>query len=516
MNNNEYIEPNEVIYSEIPKRSTIKNHVGKKFKENILLFSTILSVIIGSVLGFYLRKYTKIEPNKKQYFGFLGEIFLRMLKFFILPLISSSLICGIASLGIAKRTANVALKAFVYYLTTTFLAVILGLILVVIIHPGAVSQNKIGDQTTDILNGQKISPLDTALDLIRNLFPDNIIQVGFVQFESKIVPKYKLNGTNDTHEIDYWYPVPGERPAMNVLGLVMFCLVFGCTISRMDNHGKFLYDFCEAINEALIQIIGYVMMFSPIGICSLICGSIISMEDISEIFEKISMYTLTVLLGLFIHGFMVLPSIYLILTRRNVFIYAKNMIEALLVALATSSSNATLPVTFKCIEEKNKIPKSISRFVLPVGATINMDGTALYEAVGAIFIAQMHNIHLSLADYVVTSFTATLASIGAAGIPSAGLVTMVVVLSALNLPQSHISLIYAVDWFLDRFRTMVNVWGDSIGTGIVAHLCEKEQLNAEKFKFQEFNSCNERSCTEPDFVLNKAFAIEDNTYETAL
>lgn len=174
---------------------------------------------------------------------------------------------------------------------------------------------------------------------------------------------------------------------MNVLGLVMFCLIFGFTISKMDTNGKFLYEICEALNEALTRIISYVMIFSPIGICSLICGSIINMDDLSNIFEKISLYTLTVLLGLFIHGFLVLPAIYLIFTRRNIFIYAKNMIEALLVALATSSryvlifffklifilnSNASLPVTFKCIEEKNKISKSISRFVLPVGATINM------------------------------------------------------------------------------------------------------------------------------------------------
>lgn len=166
MNNNEYIEPNEVIYSEIRKKSTFKNQFGQKLKENILLFSTVLSVIIGSILGLYIRN-AKIEPNKKQYFGFLGEIFLRMLKFLILPLIFSSLICGIASLGMANRTASVAFKAFIYYISTTLLAVILGLILVVIIHPGVKSQPSNSNQTLEILNGQKISPLDTALDLLR-------------------------------------------------------------------------------------------------------------------------------------------------------------------------------------------------------------------------------------------------------------------------------------------------------------------------------------------------------------
>lgn len=143
-----------------------------------------------------------------------------------------------------------------------------------------------------------------------------------------------------------------------------------------------------------------------------------------------------------------MPTVYLILTRKNVLKFGKNMSEALLVALATASSAATLPITFKCIEEKNKISKMISRFVLPVGATINLDGTALYEAVASIFIAQLNGMSLTFVDLVVTSITATLASIGAAGIPSAGLVTMIIVLSALNIPADQISLIYAVDWFL--------------------------------------------------------------------
>lgn len=172
------------------------------------------------------------------------------------------------------------------------------------------------------------------------------------------------------------------------------------------------------------------------------------MEDPAEIFKSISYYMLTVLVGLSIHGLIVLPLIYLIIARRNVFRFMFNMLEALLIALATSSSSASLPVTFKCIEEKNKIPKIISRFVLPVGATVNMDGTALYEAVAAIFIAQVNNRPLPFVDLLVTSVTATLASIGAAGVPSAGLITMVIVLSALGLPQDQISLIYAVDWLL--------------------------------------------------------------------
>ncbi|CAF0914845.1 unnamed protein product [Brachionus calyciflorus] len=482
----------EGIYSEIPKKYSMKSEFRKQFKENLLLAFTILSVIIGVIIGFILRKYTTLTPVQKQYSVFMGEIFLRMLKFLILPLISSSLICGIASLGSANKAANVASKALFYYMSTTFLAVLLGLFLVITIKPGVNNKSKIMNSINqDFLSDRKISPFDTILDLIRNLFPDNLIQMSFVQYESKILPKYKSplinssNNFNSTKELDYWYPVPSQRQGINVLGLVMFCLVFGFTISKMEKYGQLLLELFEAINEASIKIISYVMLFSPIGICSLICGSILNMDDPKIVFEKISLYVLTVLLGLIIHGCIILPGIYLIVTKRNIFFFAKNMIEAFLIAIATSSSNATLPVTFKCIEFKNKIPKSISRFVLPVGATINMDGTALYEAIAAIFIAQINNLHLTFVDYMVTSFTATLASIGAAGVPSAGLVTMVIVLSALNLPQTQISLIYAVDWFLDRFRTLVNVWGDSIGAGIVSHLCEEDSQEIKNLEERE-------------------------------
>ncbi|CAF0926319.1 unnamed protein product [Didymodactylos carnosus] len=164
----------------------------------------------------------------------------------------------------------------------------------------------------------------------------------------------------------------------------------------------------------------------------------------------------TVMAGLTIHGFILLPTLLFLFTRRNPF------------------NSATLPVTYKCVEEKNHVDPRISRFMLPVGATVNMDGTALYEAVAAIYIAQLNNISLNAVKIITTSFTATLASIGAASIPQAGLVTMVIVLNALGLPSDEVKVIYAVDWLLDRFRTVINVWGDSIGCAIVEKLSSKE------------------------------------------
>jgi len=196
--------------------------------------------------------------------------------------------------------------------------------------------------------------------------------------------------------------------------------------------------------------------------------------DFAELAAQLGLYMVTVLLGIGIHFFIILPTIFVTVTRRNPLTYYLNMLPAIATAFGTDSSSATMPVTLRCVEENNGIDKRISRFVIPVGATINMDGTALYEAVACVFIAQTYNINLGFGGMITTAITATLAAVGAAGIPSAGLVTMVMVLNAVNLPLGMISVLLTVDWFLDRFRTITNVMGDAIGCAIVQKCCQAE------------------------------------------
>uniref|UniRef100_A0A3B3U4T6 Amino acid transporter n=1 Tax=Poecilia latipinna TaxID=48699 RepID=A0A3B3U4T6_9TELE len=214
--------------------------------------------------------------------------------------------------------------------------------------------------------------------------------------------------------------------------------------------------------------------YFPFGIVFLVAGKILEMSDPSAMGKKLGFYAITVVFGLVLHGLFILPAMYFFITKKSPIVYIRGILQALLIALATSSSSATLPITFKCLLENNHIDRRIIRFVLPVGATINMDGTALYEAVAAIFIAQVNNYELDFGQIITISITATAASIGAAGIPQAGLVTMVIVLTSVGLPTDDITLIIAVDWALDRFRTMVNVMGDALATGIMAHICRKD------------------------------------------
>jgi len=258
------------------------------------------------------------------------------------------------------------------------------------------------------------------------------------------------------------------------MGLVVFSTVLGVCLSKMGRQGKPLLDFFRSLSEAMMIITNWVIWLSPVGVCFLVAAQLLQSDDIEEILSKLGWYFITVLLGLFIHGFIILPFIYGVVTRSFPFKFILNMTQALFTAFGTSSSSATLPITIDLLETKNGVDPRVSRFVLPIGATINMDGTALYEAVAAIFIAQIQGVPLSLGNIVAISITATAASIGAAGIPQAGLVTMVMVLNTVGLSAEYVSYIIPVDWLLDRFRTAINVLGDSLGAGLVDYISKDE------------------------------------------
>jgi solute carrier family 1 (high affinity glutamate transporter) protein 1 len=232
----------------------------------------------------------------------------------------------------------------------------------------------------------------------------------------------------------------------------------------------------DGVNQAMMKIVHLLIYFAPIGVMALIGGIVAENRgSVDQLLHSLGLYSLTVILGLLLHAFITLPLLLIFLGRKKPWPYFLNMGQALATAFTTASSSATLPITMECVSEKNEVDNRAASFVLPLGATINMDGTALYEAVAALFIAQVSGIDLSFGQQVVVFLTATLASIGAAGIPHAGTVMMVMVLAAVNLPMEGIGLIFAVDWFLDRCRTTVNVWGDSVGAAVIAQTREMKQ-----------------------------------------
>ncbi|XP_074662813.1 excitatory amino acid transporter-like isoform X2 [Tubulanus polymorphus] len=470
----------------------------KWLKDNLLLVLTVASVILGILFGFIIR-IAEPSADAIMLISFPGDLLMRMLKMLILPLIVSSLISGLSQLD-ARSSGKMGSFALAYYFSTTILAAILGIILVLSIHPGHPSIRADNNKEFEAAaKHQQVATLDAFLDLLRNMFPENLIEACIAQYTTKYVQKEVkedvinaslANLTTTTTEI---IPTVAGSPenitnttqyikikkvgtvdGMNVLGVVCFSIIFGIVLGQMGEAAQLMVDFFMVLNEVVMRIVQIIIWYSPFGIMCLIIGKILEIESLSETAAQLGMYIVTVLIGLIIHGGITLPLLYFAVTRKNPLTFFKGMLQAWVTALGTSSSAATLPITFRCLEENLGIDKRVTHFVLPVGATINMDGTALYEAIAAIFIAQMNGVYLDAGQIVTVSFTATLASVGAASIPSAGLVTMLMVLTSVGLPTGDISLIVAVDWLLDRIRTSVNVLGDSFGAGIVAHLSRAE------------------------------------------
>uniref|UniRef100_A0A669DDL0 Amino acid transporter n=1 Tax=Oreochromis niloticus TaxID=8128 RepID=A0A669DDL0_ORENI len=453
----------------------------------------LVGVILGAVAGMLLRVASPIHPDIVMVIAFPGDILMRMLKMLILPLIISSLITGLAGLD-AKSSGRLGTRAMIYYMTTTVIAAILGVILVLVIHPG---NPKLKENLGEGEKNDDVSSLDAFFDLIRNLFPENLVQACFQQIQTvtkkvEVVIEEDVNATtmeglvaNITKEPQYVIKKSLQfKSGMNVLGLIGFFIAFGICMGKMGEKARLMIEFFNILNEIVMKLVIMIMWYSPFGIACLICGKIISIKDLEVVARQLGMYMVTVIIGLIIHGAIFLPSIYFVITRKNPFTFFLGIFQAWITALGTASSAGTLPVTFRCLEENLGIDKRVTRFVLPVGATINMDGTALYEAVAAIFIAQMNGVNLDPGQIITVSLTATLASVGAASIPSAGLVTMLLILTAVGLPTQDISLLVAVDWLLDRFRTSVNVVGDSYGAGIVYHMskAELDELDAHMAK----------------------------------
>uniref|UniRef100_A0A3B4EW09 Amino acid transporter n=1 Tax=Pundamilia nyererei TaxID=303518 RepID=A0A3B4EW09_9CICH len=486
-----------------------------KIMKNMVLTLTILGVFLGSISGMLLRHISPLPPDVIMIIAFPGEILMRMLKMLILPLVVSSLVTGLAGLD-AKSSGRLGTRAMVYYMSTTVIAAVLGVVLVLAIHPG---NPKLRANLGQGKKNDDVSSVDALFDLIRNLFPENLVQACFQQVGvSQMVFVHRKNVIHMTRAPPQFTVKRSLqfKSGMNVLGLIGFFVAFGVIMGKMGEKAKLMLEFFNVLNEIVMRLVGAIMWYSPVGIACLICGKIISIADLEVVARQLGMYMVTVIVGLIIHGGIFLPLIYFIIVKEDPYKFFMGIFQAWVTALGTASSAGTLPVTFRCLEENLGIDKRVTRFVLPVGATINMDGTALYEAVAAIFIAQMNGISLDWGQIVTVSMTATLASVGAASIPSAGLVTMLLILTAVGLPTQDISLLVAVDWLLDRFRTSVNVVGDSYGAGIVYHLSKDEldsfdaqQVRMDDFEMAKTQSFFENNTNQNMYAHHNSVLIDD-------
>jgi proton glutamate symport protein len=393
-----------------------------------LHYQILIMLVAGGLFGFYF-------PSSTKYTNWMGEIFLRGLNMIIIPLILCSITTGVASVGSSGNLGRLGFKTLAYYVFSTLAAIVTGFFFVSILKPGVGAE--LGFQAP-------VEEIAAATD-------------NFGRTLIKIVP------TNIFEAM-----VQGQ-----MLSIIFFAILFGYFITRVNEKSKqILTDFINSALEVIMKLTLFVIKFTPLGIFS-ITAKVIAQQiqmgnNVGEVISRLGIYFITVMLGLLVHGFITLPLSVKILGKANPLKHLRNMATPLLTAFSTSSSNATLPLSMEAVEEKDGVSNKITSFTLPLGATINMNGTALYECVAVIFIAQAYGIDLTFGQQIVVITTALFAAIGAAGIPMAGLVMMAVVLNAVGLPLEGIGLILAVDRILDMFRTTINVYGDTCCAVIIA------------------------------------------------
>ena len=399
------------------------------------LSSKILSgMVLGIILGLVLNSLGGADPDQTpliawivdNIFDVIGKVFVLSLKLLVVPLVFFSLVCGSASMGEDVKMGQVAFKTIALYLVTTAIAVSLALTIANIVDPG------VGINTAEAANYvAKAAP--SFKDVFIGIFPSNPFQA----------------------------MVEG-----NMLQVIVFAILVGVAILQAGESGKTVLRGCQMISDVIMRMVAILMNLAPYGVFCLL-AKLFTSQGFSAIIN-LALYFGTIVFVLFLHASVVYTSLFALLTRLNPLTLFKNMRPALLFAFSTSSSNATMPITLNVARTRVGAHNSIASFTIPLGATVNMDGTAIMQGIATVFIAQAYGLDLTMSEYLAVVATATLASIGTAGVPGVGLITLAMVLQQVGLPVEGIGLIIGVDRLLDMMRTVVNVSGDGMVTAVVA------------------------------------------------
>lgn len=420
------------------------------FKKIPLHTQIITGLVLGLIFGLVVIKTSIPNSFTLDYIKPIGTIFINSLKMIAVPLVLASLIVGVSNLGDISKLSRIGGKTISIYLITTVLAISIGLILVNIFQPG------------------KSLPLETRENLMKMYEGDAGSKVGQAeqfQQQSPLQPIVDIVPENI-------FKATADNSAM--LQVVFFAILIGVALLQIPkSKANPVIAFFDGFNDVIIQIVNYIMMIAPLGVFALMASLIVEIagdnpDSALQLLLALLKYSLVVLGGLFIMTLAVYPLILKAFTKVPYRDFFKAIRPAQLLAFSTSSSSATLPVTMKQVEQELGVSEEVSSFVLPLGATVNMDGTSLYQGVAAVFIAQALGMELTFTQQLMIVLTATLASIGSAGVPGAGLIMLIIVLESIGVPAAGIALIIAPDRILDMFRTVVNVTGDAVVCTIVA------------------------------------------------
>jgi proton glutamate symport protein len=407
-----------------------------------ILISLVLAVLAGYLSG---TEGTLLGIKLYAVYTFIGALFMNALKMIIVPLIISSIITGVSGVGGSQGLGRLGGKTVLFYMTTSLLAILTGLLFVNVLNPGIVN----GEPAREVLGLGQEAVAEVA-EKVQGRSASDLSDV----FLSMVPPNIVLAAAEG-----------------QMLGLIFFSLLFGYFMTRIDKaSGDLLNRFWQGVADVMMGITDLIMKFAPLGVFGLVAKTVASIgpEQLDDLAVSLGTFTLSVLLALLVHVLVTLPVLLVLVARVNPLAHFKAMMPALLTAFSTASSSATLPLTMECVRDNAGVSNRTSSFVLPLGATVNMDGTALYECVAAMFIAQAYGLELSFVTQFTIVLVALLTSIGVAGIPAASLVAITIILASIGLPAEAIGLILAVDRILDMFRTSVNVFSDSCGAVLIA------------------------------------------------
>ncbi len=410
-----------------------------------ILIALVLAVLAGLAAG---EEAAVFGITFYSIFTFIGTLFLNALKMLIVPLIASSIIVGIAGIGSSGALGRLGGKTLIYYASTSLFAILVGLVVVNAIAPGIDEFGPVKDR------------------------------IGFSGDIAAIEGKVAGKGAGDVVEV-FLRMVPTNIVAAaangQMLGMIFFSLLFGFFMTRItEDYAEAQYNFWQGVYETMMKITDWVIMFAPIGVFALVAKVVASTGF--EAFKPLAWFFLSVVLALALHMLITLPLLLRFVGGVNPLRHYRAMAPALLTSFSTASSSATLPLTMECVEKNAGVSNRTSSFVLPLGATVNMDGTALYECVAAMFIAQAYGLELTFATQFTIVLVALLTSIGVAGIPAASLVAISIILATIGLPAEGIGLILAVDRILDMMRTSVNIFSDSCGAVVIGKLQGEEGI----------------------------------------
>ncbi|OWF47182.1 excitatory amino acid transporter-like [Mizuhopecten yessoensis] len=468
--------------------------IRRWMKDNLIIVLPAAGIVLGFAFGFGIRE-SKPSTEVLTWIGMPGELFLRMLKLMVIPFIVSSVITATASLN-AKSNGRISIVSITFIVLTNSLSCVVAIALVLIMKPGDGVRTEITQ--TGYRGGMETA--DVFADLFRNIMPDNIVDMMFQQTLTRnhvTNGTYLRNTTNGTVEetVRKINKIVGKTSGTNLLGIIMTCLLLGIAINKAEGKGKPVLDFFESLTGVIMIILQWLLRLTPVGILSLIAVTTATIKDLGQDFRALGMYVGLMTVGISMHQLIIMPTIFFVFTRRNPYRFAVQISKAWMMVFATTSTAMAIPEMLSACENHQNVDRRVSRFVVPLCVALNANGSAMFITSAAIFVGTVAGIDLNVGDIILIGILTAVCVMALPPVPSASLVALVMILTSMNIPADSISLLFAVEWYLDRIRSSSNLVSHTHCVVVTYHFCKKSLEQSDVLQDIEDDNKNvQQSC----------------------